>query len=1350
MVRRISLSRSLAAVTSDGYTTCELDSHADTCTIGKFGRLVQDTGARTSVGGFSDSFEAIKNVKIGTVALAYDEPETLDIYILFFHQALYIPTMENNLLCGDQMRNKGIIVNDTPLIRLKPEDRKPTSHCIIDEESGLRLPLKRRKPFSYFLCRKPTLEECTSQTNAIHVHMTSDVWELEEDDGDVEQRLRENVEVTNVADVGERRIQALAQCSPALTPDLFARRALSAIQSKARKGTVTAEQLARRWRCGVDIARRTIEKTTQRAVRDFTHSTAGRSIKPTNYQLRYPRIRADMYTDTMHGPCVSAEGNKYLAIYCTKFQWCRGFPLKKKGDSHLTLNRLFRDVGFPTTMIPDNAKELTMGDFKKICEKAQVTLHPIEAYKPNQNAAEDCIRELRRMFRRIMIARNIPAVFWDRVVVWCAEVRSHLALNHFELDGEVPTTVIRGDTADISYLVEFSIWDWVWYITPGELGTGTKRLGRWLGPSFDVGDALCYAVLTDTVNVVHRTSVFPLSVEDRNNESIKEMKKTFTEKMNRKLGDKQATLQDLTEKGQITVMEDVPSIVEEIPEYDKYEDEYEGDGKTVKHGPIIAPDAEDEEAIEFNRYLAAKVQFADGNAVRYGTVVGRKRDSDGNVIGTSHDNPRLDTTEYMIEFEDGRVEPFYANAIVEAIYARVDDEGHTMHELEEIIDHKRDASAILPEESFVTLRGKKIPKKTTRGWKMGILWKNGETTWEKMSDIKESYPIKLAEYAVANKIAEEPAFRWWVPYTLKKRDRILAAVKRRIYGKRYKNEKFGLEIPKTLRRALEIDRETGTNFWRKALEKEMKNILPVFEILEEGQKVPVGSTKIDLTVIFDIKMDFTRKVRICARGDMTDPPSSMTYASVVSRDSIRIGLLIASLNDLELMSADVAGAYLNADCPERVHIVCGPEFGEHEGKTAIIKKALYGLRSSGFAWRTLCARTLRESLGFRPCRADSDVWMRPAVKADGTKYYEYVFVYTDDIMVISTNPRAILDKLNTHFLLKPDSIGAPSIYLGAQILRYEIPGDPKAKWAMSSESYVKEAVRLVEKWLQRRNLSLKSKAPSVLPTKYLPELEGTEELNDEEATYYQSLIGILRWAVELGRIDIACEVSIMSSYTAMPRKGHLEAVFHIFAYLKHHSRSKIVMDDTMICHGKEEDHDWSEFYSFAKDELPPDMPEARGNPVDIVMFVDASHASNVVTRQSRTGVLIYVNRSPIMWYSKKQNSIETSSFGSEFTALKTGIEMLEGLRYKLRMMGIPLLGHAHVKVDNNAVVLNTSDPTSTLKKKSNSIAYHYVRSKVAAGIARISYENTKTNLADMLTKIQGGTVRKTLVRMVLF
>ena len=169
----------------------------------------------------------------------------------------------------------------------------------------------------------------------------------------------------------------------------------------------------------------------------------------------------------------------------------------------------------------------------------------------------------------------------------------------------------------------------------------------------------------------------------------------------------------------------------------------------------------------------------------------------------------------------------------------------------------------------------------------------------------------------------------------------------------------------------------------------------------------------------------------------------------------------------------------------------------------------------------------------------------------------------------------------------------------------------------------------------------------------------------------------------------------------------------------------------------------------AKEELQPDMPEALGKPVVIAAFEDSDHAGDTVTRRSRTGVLICVNSAPILWMSKKQMSIETSSFGSEFTALKTAVELTEGILYKLRMMGVPVQFPAFIKGDNISVIKNRSVPESMLKKKSNSIAHHCVRERAAMGHIVVSHEPSETNLSDMLTKIQTGKVRRELARMVL-
>ena len=123
---------------------------------------------------------------------------------------------------------------------------------------------------------------------------------------------------------------------------------------------------------------------------------------------------------------------------------------------------------------------------------------------------------------------------------------------------------------------------------------------------------------------------------------------------------------------------------------------------------------------------------------------------------------------------------------------------------------------------------------------------------------KEASPIKAVRYAVANKISNEPAFRWWVPYFINKEDRIISAVKRRAVKVR-KNEKFELEIqkPNDITRALKIDVEAGTSHWREILIKETRTVLPAFKILKNYEKVPPGYKYIELLTVFDIKMDLT-------------------------------------------------------------------------------------------------------------------------------------------------------------------------------------------------------------------------------------------------------------------------------------------------------------------------------------------------------------------------------------------------------------------------------------------------------------------------------------------------------------
>ncbi|KAI2499335.1 Reverse transcriptase (RNA-dependent DNA polymerase) [Fragilaria crotonensis] len=147
--------------------------------------------------------------------------------------------------------------------------------------------------------------------------------------------------------------------------------------------------------------------------------------------------------------------------------------------------------------------------------------------------------------------------------------------------------------------------------------------------------------------------------------------------------------------------------------------------------------------------------------------------------------------------------------------------------------------------------------------------------------------------------------------------------------------------------------------------------------------------------------------------------------------------------------------------------------------------------------------------------------------------------------------------------------------------------------------------------------------------------------------------------------------------------------------------------------------DWSEFYPDAAEAIPENMPTPRGKDVTMSCFVDADHAGCRETRRSHSGILIFVNRAPILWFSKRQNTVEASTYGSELLAMRLSIEMIEGLRYKLRMMGVPLTEECSVFCDNSAVVTN-SRPESTLKKKHAAINFHRVREAIAAGTIRVA------------------------------
>jgi hypothetical protein len=215
-------------------------------------------------------------------------------------------------------------------------------------------------------------------------------------------------------------------------------------------------------------------------------------------------------------------------------------------------------------------------------------------------------------------------------------------------------------------------------------------------------------------------------------------------------------------------------------------------------------------------------------------------------------------------------------------------------------------------------------------------------------------------------------------------------------------------------------------------------------------------------MIFDVKMeDFRCKARFVAGGHTADAPHVMTYTSVVSRESVRIALTLAALNDLDVMMGDIENAYLTAPITEKVWTVLGPEFGNDAGKQAFVVRALYVLKSDGATFRNHLVSCM-DHLKWKPCLSDRDLWIKEETRPnDGVKYWAYILIYVNDMLCVHHDPGTSLAQIDKYFKMKPGSIMEPTFYLGANLKKTVIPNGV-VTWGMSSSKYVQAAVQNVQ------------------------------------------------------------------------------------------------------------------------------------------------------------------------------------------------------------------------------------------------------------------------------------------------
>ena len=546
-----------------------------------------------------------------------------------------------------------------------------------------------------------------------------------------------------------------------------------------------------------------------------------------------------------------------------------------------------------------------------------------------------------------------------------------------------------------------------------------------------------------------------------------------------------------------------------------------------------------------------------------------------------------------------------------------------------------------------------------------------------------------------------------------------------------------------------------------ATDKEIESINKhkTFIVLENHEPLPAGYQKIPYHMIFDAKFDGRKKTRLVAGGHRApEVPQNDIYSGVVSIETVRLAFVLAALNGLEVCAADVSTAFLYGKTKEKVYVIAGKEFGKDEGKRMLIDKGLYGLASSAARFHDNLASTLRK-MNFIPSKADNDLWMRR--KGD---HYEYIATYVDDLLVFSKRPMDIIDTIRKTYELK--GVGAPEYYLGSDYLSTndqskslvdpigddvngiayvghdeqdkhlsELWRKEGIKTAFSARTYIKNTVARLETMIGQEFAVFDTPMSESLH----PELDDTPLLDSVRHSQYRSLVGSANWLVTLGRFDVAYATNTFSRFSMQPREGHLKGIIRVFGYLKRHHKGKILIDPNYPDHSgypTPEYDNWREFYPEAEEHIPDhkDIPEPLGPMVRTTVYKDADHAHDIVTRRSVTGILLFINNTPVKAVSKRQKTVETSTYGSELVAAKQAVELILEYRYKLRMMGANMEESALMLGDNKSVVLNTTMPSSVLKKKHCAVSYHKIREMIACKVLRFASIKSEFNLSDVLTK----------------
>ena len=1038
----------------------------------------------------------------------------------------------------------------------------------------------------------------------------------------------------------------------------------------------------------------TFNVTTRHGTAPHTQDYIKKHFKSCNPVFSIPRCSEAVATDTIFSDTPAVDDGPTMAQFVCGHDTfvCDAYGIKSTIQFINTLSDNIRKRGAMDTLTSDGGKYEISKGVTDLLHSLFIQDYQSEPYHQDQNKDENCFGTAKRCTNTVMNTSGCRACCWLLCLQYICVVLHHLASP--TLQGICPAPALQGATPDLSFMLHFSFYEPVYYrIDSSEPdlnfpSSSNEKKGYWVGFADNQGDCLTWRILTeDTHKIIIRSGVRSA------------LRTTTNQHLASPSGEGTTLPFPIPYPQQSQISLPLDALDESTPTFEHFVNSQSGEDED---NPIPMAN------IDIPNLLGRSFLLPpEDNGERHMAKI---------IDIDDHGQPLEDIKFKLKINKDQAVEIMSYNQLMDYIQkgTEAEEDPDSLFKFRDIVAHQGPLESTDPDH---------------KGSKYNVLveWETGEVTYEPLTLISKDDPITCAVYAKKHVLLDTTGWKHLKRYA-KTSKRLIRAVKQSRIRQVRASARYqhGFQVPKDYNDAIRLDKENSNTHWQDAMDLELSQIheYNVFKDTGKAQfqngKVvtPDGFQKIRVHFVYAVKHDGRFKARLVADGHLTKEPVESIYSGVVSLRSLRMVVFLSQLNDLEIWGADVGNAYLEAYTDEKLCIIAGPEFKELQGYLLIMIKALYGTRSGGARWHDRLFDILQE-LKFKPSKADPDVWMRPE---PGGTCYEYIAVYVDDLAIVAKDPQAFCNELKKKYNLKLKGVGPLEYHLGCTYKK-----DPDGTLAADPRRYVNKILESYERMFKEK--PRKSRPP--LEGGDHPELDTSELCDDHQTKQFQTLIGQLQWLISLGRFDIAVHVMSLSRFRAQPRKGHLDRAKRIVGYLLFLPDGAIRFrtGEPDFSSLKDQEYDWTRsVYSGACEQIPHDIPKPLGKHVQTTHYVDANLHHDLATGKAVTAALHVLNQTPIDAYTKRQSTVETATYGSEFVAARTAVDQIIDILTTLRYLGVPIRDKSYMFGENRSVVTSSTIPNSTISKRHHLASYHRVREAIAAKFISFHWKDGKATL----------------------